>query len=1049
MKRLTFILSALLVCVFVPLSAEIATVYISPNNDGVQDTLNVPVKIRDKRYISEWSFVITDESGHIVRTIGNKVALPTKPTFKDFLSELFAPKHGVDIPDTVSWNGILDDGTVAPDGVYYYYVTAGDDNGNTASTSKHPVVVDNTPPEISLTAVPDNLKTFGAGSRPTLDIHQTGSEERLWTARIRDKAGNDVVTYEWEDSAPADLSWDGSTGPGQIAPDGVYSYEISCTDLAGNKSEAASISNIIFSSEKPEVAIFIQGSRYFAPAPKGDVWQSKPTMDFAVAIPSPVSSVNALTDWSISIVGRDSDEALYTRSGRSNPPSTFSFDGKDTNSYPLPEGEYRARVTARYLNGYEPAPSYSPVFVLDNEAPQAQVSLPKSTVFNGVDDFVIDQRFLPEPSYTGAKTWTGSVVNADGQTVRTYNFGETLPEKVSWDGLNDGGQLAPDGSYRYGLYVTELAGNAAEVQTGEFVLDTSATELALSVSTKAFSPNADSVLDTVDLIPIAHASSGINTYELTVSGADGVVKTFSGEGAVPSSFTWDGTNDRGAKCPDGTYSASIRTVAGSGTETVATASPFSIDTVPPTVSVSAPYTLFSPDGISSRQSLPITVSNCSPETYWSAQVRNDESAIIKTYSWTDGTAQNFAWDGTDDNGNKAPNGSYSLLVYSTDAAGNSGSALLDNITLDARPVGAYVTAAYTGISPNGDGVLDSQVFAIKVMPEDGITDWKLDIIGGYDDVSTVKTFTGGPEAPTVVSWAGDGPDGRPAEGLFYAKLNVNYEKGNSVDEVSTGFICTATPPDLSVKTSPTYFSPDNDGTDDDLFINLECNTIANLKDWDFTIKDRNGEPFWQTSGKTSVAEQIVWDGRGNNGNLVQSAEDYTYEFTARDDLGMQNAVTGTISVDVLVIRDGDKLKMQIPSIVFRSNEADFGVQQTDANGRVIRAGITQAQADNNDRVLARIASILKKFKDYNILISGHANRISDNDLEETQAGSWGPALIPLSEQRAQFVKTKLVELGINASRLSVEGKGGTEPVADRKDSSVNWQNRRVEFILEK
>lgn len=57
------------------------TVYISPNNDGVQDQLVVPFSVNEKRYVSEWSFVITDESGKVVRTIGNKEVRPEKLTF--------------------------------------------------------------------------------------------------------------------------------------------------------------------------------------------------------------------------------------------------------------------------------------------------------------------------------------------------------------------------------------------------------------------------------------------------------------------------------------------------------------------------------------------------------------------------------------------------------------------------------------------------------------------------------------------------------------------------------------------------------------------------------------------------------------------------------------------------------------------------------------------------------------------------------------------------------------------------------------------------------
>jgi hypothetical protein len=35
--------------------------YISPNNDGVKDTLTVPFTISEKRYIKEWRLVVTDE----------------------------------------------------------------------------------------------------------------------------------------------------------------------------------------------------------------------------------------------------------------------------------------------------------------------------------------------------------------------------------------------------------------------------------------------------------------------------------------------------------------------------------------------------------------------------------------------------------------------------------------------------------------------------------------------------------------------------------------------------------------------------------------------------------------------------------------------------------------------------------------------------------------------------------------------------------------------------------------------------------------------------
>ena len=144
-----------------PLSAERGPEYISPNNDGHKDTLEVPLKIKEKRYVKEWSFIITNEKGDVVRTIGNKVSLPDKITFKSFFKSLVTPKKGVDIPSKIVWNGFFDDGTLAPDGVYYYQFTASDDNGNTATSSKLKVIVDNTPPEINLASMSDSEKSFG------------------------------------------------------------------------------------------------------------------------------------------------------------------------------------------------------------------------------------------------------------------------------------------------------------------------------------------------------------------------------------------------------------------------------------------------------------------------------------------------------------------------------------------------------------------------------------------------------------------------------------------------------------------------------------------------------------------------------------------------------------------------------------------------------------------------------------------------------------------------------------------------------------------------
>ena len=194
--------------------------------------------------------------------------------------------------------------------------------------------------------------------------------------------------------------------------------------------------------------------------------------------------------------------------------------------------------------------------------------------------------------------------------------------------------------------------------------------------------------------------------------------------------------------------------------------------------------------------------------------------------------------------------------------------------------------------------------------------------------------------------------------------------------------------------------------------------------------------FAEWNGKGKPPTRIVWDGKSPRGELVESATDYPFKFVARNALGNSTTVSGVIAVDVLVIRDGDRLKIKVPSIVFRANYADFVDLSPDIVAR-------------NEKVVARIAQILNKFPDYRIRIEGHANNVgkmlgySQVRIESEEKKE----LIPLSTGRAELVRTMLIQNGVDARRLSVEGLGSSEPVVSFSDVENRWKNRRVEFVL--
>ena len=70
-------------------------------------------------------------------------------------------------------------------------------------------------------------------------------------------------------------------------------------------------------------------------------------------------------------------------------------------------------------------------------------------------------------------------------------------------------------------------------------------------------------------------------------------------------------------------------------------------------------------------------------------------------------------------------------------------------------------------------------------------------------------------------------------------------------------------------------------------------------------------------------------------------------------------------------------------------------------------------------------------------------------METKDTTMYGKALEPLSQERAEFVKSYLKKNGVDGERLNAVGRGGRQPVVSRNDTDNWWKNRRVEFILNK
>jgi outer membrane protein OmpA-like peptidoglycan-associated protein len=90
----------------------------------------------------------------------------------------------------------------------------------------------------------------------------------------------------------------------------------------------------------------------------------------------------------------------------------------------------------------------------------------------------------------------------------------------------------------------------------------------------------------------------------------------------------------------------------------------------------------------------------------------------------------------------------------------------------------------------------------------------------------------------------------------------------------------------------------------------------------------------------------------------------------------------------------------------------------------------------SEKNLAKMAEVLNKYEDTEILIEGH----TDN----TGAAQYNQKL---SERRAKSVEKRLREIGVKGNRLTTKGYGLEQPIASNDDDAGRRENRRVEVII--
>jgi flagellar hook assembly protein FlgD len=478
------------------------------------------------------------------------------------------------------------------------------------------------------------------------------------------------------------------------------------------------------------------------------------------------------------------------------------------------------------------------------------------------------------------KSWTVGISDTAGKAVKTFSGDATnLPEAVTWDGKDDSGALAAEGHYT--AVLSEDYGEAFRKSISSskpFLLDINPPVGSFAPNPARFDYAVGGVTKPVAVaVAVRPGLAEVAGWTIDIYNAvGGQVKRLSG--AWPNNqAVWDGKTDQGSYVEVAERFTAILVARDIFGNSSAFKGAFAVADVPgaENSSIAARRHGFSPTSTSVKNSLDIATTIGSKESVqiWMVQIMSAQRGAIREFRGGAADAPDFVrWDGRDDSGKLAPEGSYyAVLVVEYGKAFRPSIVKSGNFSLVTTPPKGSVTVDpptvdLATLGPRKPVTLTLQARSAFAQ----ITGWTMGIFG----------VRGGPVADfkanwpnNKVSWDGKSGSGEAlAPGTQYkVTAKVQDEYGN-VGDISGSLtiedIGPATEPS-AIKAMSAGFAPTGDSTSPEELFSVEIGDLPSVKSWKVDVVDTAGLVARTFSGAgRSVPARLSWDGKGAGGSYA-------------------------------------------------------------------------------------------------------------------------------------------------------------------------------------
>lgn len=469
-------------------------------------------------------------------------------------------------------------------------------------------------------------------------------------------------------------------------------------------------------------------------------------------------------------------------------------------------------------------------------------------------------------------TWSFSIIDPKSKNAVKSIKGDasTLPERMIWDGKNDSGSMAPEGTYVANLAI-EYGDKfkPGKASSKSFILDISPPTATFSPNPAVFAYAPNGVLWPIDIsLSVRPGLAKAVRWDVAIFDAAGNQVQALGGTLPASKFVWEGRTAEGKYLGTGNSYPAVLTISDEyGNRGVAKGS-FQVADIPGAESSAiAPRRAgFSPTTTSIKNTIDLILgfgSRANVES-WQVKIFNASKGLVRTLSGTkDSMPKYVQWDGKDDSGATVAEGAY-YAVFSLDYG-----KVFKPTSVQSKSFSLVTTA------PAGSVTVDPPSVALSELSSKKPITFTVQAKSSYAQIAkwslSISDLSGRGIAVFNANWPNNKTqwDGATADGAplvpntrYDVQAKVQDEYGNIgtlKGDLQIEGLPAATEPS-SIAASSTGFAPRGDHSDDSIAFPFTIGNLGSMASWKITIVNESGIVARVFPGTKAVPASISWDG---------------------------------------------------------------------------------------------------------------------------------------------------------------------------------------------